>query len=155
MRTKNTLSISKANGSRLKIGIVVSRWHDEITSSLLIGCKKALIKSGVKEKNIIVVSVPGSFELPFAAKHLIQTKTVSAVVCMGCLVKGQTSHYKYICQAVTSGIMQLNLQSSVPVIFGVLTCKTISQARVRSRGKNNHGYAWGISAVKMGTLKKK
>lgn len=144
----------KKDGSKLKIGIAVARWNDKITFSLLKKCREALIESGVKEKNISVLEVPGSFELPYAADHLITTKKPDAVICLGCLVKGQTMHFEYISEAVSQGIMHLNLERKVPVIFGVLTCLTEKQAVARAgNDENNHGYGWGKTAVAMGLLK--
>lgn len=146
----------KKDGSQLKIGIAVSRWNSEITFSLLGKCQEALSESGVKEKNIFVVEVPGAYELPFAVDHLIKTEKPDAIICFGCLIKGESMHFEYIAEAVTQGIMNLNLSRGVPVIFGVLTCMNEEQARARSgNNKNNHGYAWGQTAVEMGLLKKK
>lgn len=151
-----SIIFQKKDGAQLKIGIAVSRWNSEITSSLLEKCQQALLESGVKAKNIFVVEVPGAYELPFAADHLIKTKKPDAVVCFGCLIKGETMHFEYIAEAVTQGIMNLNLTTGVPVIFGVLTCLNEEQAKARSgNNKNNHGYAWGQTAVEMALLKKK
>ena len=102
----------------------------------------------------MVLEVPGSYELVFGAKHLIDSASVHAVVCLGTLIKGETMHFEYIADAVTQGIMRLNVESGVPVIFGVLTCLTEAQARARAIGDNNHGVAWGKTAVEMALLKK-
>jgi 6,7-dimethyl-8-ribityllumazine synthase len=142
------------DGSELKIGITVARWNAHITDKLVDGCKDALLEVGVKENNILVQQVPGSYELPFAAQHLIKKENVDAVVCLGTLVKGETMHFEYISEAVTQGIMDINLAHDVPVIFGILTCLTEEQAMSRASGDNNHGYAWGKSAVEMALLKK-
>lgn len=149
------VSFGKPNGSSLKIGIVASRWNSEIVDALIDGCARALEECKVKKNNITVLQVPGSYELPFAARHLIKTKKVDAVVCLGCLIKGETMHFEYIAEAVTQGIMNLNLDIGIPVIFGVLTCLTEKQARARSTGKNNHGHGWGMTAVEMGLLNAK
>ncbi|MEK7643953.1 MAG: 6,7-dimethyl-8-ribityllumazine synthase, partial [Patescibacteria group bacterium] len=144
------VSFKKMNGAKLKIGIAVSRWNGEITESLLEKCRLALLDSGVKEKNIFVLEVPGAYELPYAASHLIKTKKPDAVVCFGCLIKGETMHFEYIAEAVTQGIMNLNLGTGVPVIFGVLTVLNEAQAKARSGdNQQNHGYAWGLTAVEM------
>lgn len=144
----------KKDGSQLKIGIAVSKWNNKITYSLLEKCHEALLQSGVKAKNISVIEVPGAFELPYAADFLISTKKPDAVICLGCLIKGQTRHFEYISEAVSQGIMHLNLERKVPVIFGVLTCLTEKQALARAgNNKNNHGYGWGKTAVEMGLLK--
>lgn len=143
----------EADGGGLKIGITVSRWNEKYTSKLLERCRKALLDSGVSEENINIIQVPGSYELPFAAKHLIESVQVDVVVCLGCLIKGSTMHFEYIAEAVSQGIMNLNLNSGTPVIFGVLTCLDEEQAeeRVSEEGKD-HGYEWGVSAVEMGLL---
>lgn len=149
------ITFPKLNGSKLKIGIVVARWNSEITFSLLKKCQEALAQSGVKEKNIIVLKVPGSYELVYGAKHLIEKKKVDAVVCFGCVIKGETKHDEYICQALTQGIMRLNLESGVPVIFGVLTSLTEDQAKARAGDdERNHGYFWGLTAVEMALLQR-
>ena len=151
----NGVTFKKMNGAKLKIGIAVSRWNGEITESLLEKCRVALLDSGVKEKNILTVEVPGAYELPYAASHLIKTKKPDAVICFGCLIKGETMHFEYIAEAVTQGIMNLNLNTGVPVIFGVLTCLNEEQAKARSgNNKNNHGYAWGQTAVEMALIKR-
>lgn len=147
----------KLKGDKLKIAIAVTRWNEHIMSSLLDGCKKALQDAGVKAKNITVVEVPGSYELPFAAKHLMQSKKkYDAVVALGCLIKGETMHFEYIADAVAHGLMSLNVDDdiSIPVVFGVLCCLTEKQAIARSTGKNNHGYGWGQTAVEMALLRK-
>ena len=142
------------DGSKLKIGIAVARWNKHITDELLSGCKAALKEVGVLEDNIIVKYIPGSYELPFAAQHMIKHGDVDAVVCLGTLIKGETLHFEYICEATVQGIMDVNLAHDVPVIFGILMCLTEDQALARAIGDNNHGYGWGKSAVEMALLKK-
>lgn len=146
------VTFGKLNGSKLKIGIVASRWNAKVVDALLNGCMSALTECKVKKQNITLLRVPGSYELPFAARHLIEKKKVDAVVCLGCLIKGETMHFEFLAQAVTAGIMELNVDEDAPVVFGVLTCLTEKQARARSTGKNNHGYGWGMTAVEMGLL---
>lgn len=148
------VTFGKLNGSKLKIGIVASRWNSKIVDALLDGCVHALENCVVKKKNITVLRVPGSYELPFAARYLMMKKKVDVVVALGCLIKGETMHFEYIAQAVSTGLMELNVDEDVPVIFGVLTCLTEKQARTRSIGKNNHGYGWGMTAVEMGLLRR-
>ncbi|MFH1286297.1 MAG: 6,7-dimethyl-8-ribityllumazine synthase [Candidatus Magasanikbacteria bacterium] len=143
------ISTSQLNGSKLRIGIAVSRWNGEITDALLKSCKQGLIDSKVVEENIKVISVPGAFELPFSATELIKKHNVNSVVCLGCLIKGETMHFEYIAEAVSQGIMRVNTTGDVPVIFGVLTCSNQGQAVERSSGENNHGYVWGQTAVEM------
>ena len=149
-----SVTFGKLNGSALKIGIAVSRWNHEITDALLRDCLRALEDARVKKKNAIVMDVPGSFELPYAVLRLIQDDKVDAVVCLGCLIKGETMHFEYIAQAVSTGIMQVQLDTNVPVVFGVLTCLNEKQAYERSVGEGTHAYKWGLSAVEMGLLRK-
>lgn len=148
------ISFSPQDGSSLRIGIVVANWNNDITNKLLRGCKQALKKNKVKATHITVVHVPGAFELPFAARTLIETESFDAIVVLGCLIKGETLHFEVIAQAVANGVMELNVDEEVPVIFGVLTCLTEQQAKKRSQGKENHGILWGQSAVHMALLKK-
>ncbi len=148
------INFEKLNGSSLKIGIVCTRWNPEITGGLLEGALEALRESGVKKNNITLIDVAGSYELPFACRHLMASKKFDAILALGCLIKGKTVHFEYVADAVAHGIMELNVDEDVPVVFGVLTCLNEKQAKERSRGKNNHGYMWGQTAVEMGLLKK-
>lgn len=145
----------KLDGKKLKVGIVASRWNPEIVDGLLEGCERALIESGVSNKKIFRIDVPGSFELPFGAQKIIKQKKVDVVIALGCLIKGETRHDEYIAHAVSHGIMRVGLDTGVPVIFCVLTCQTEQQAIARSTGDNNHGYFWGKTGVEMGLLKVK
>ncbi len=154
--SKNVPVYRKLDGSKLTIGIAVSRWNGEITESLLIGALQALHESGVKEKNITVVDVAGSYELPYAAKIFMQSKKkFDAIITLGCLIKGETKHDEYIANSVAQGLMELNINGTVPVVFGILTCNNEKQAKARSRGDNNHGYGWSMAAVEMALLKKR
>lgn len=148
------VAFEKLNGSSLRVGIAVSRWNRAVTDALLHDCRRGLEYARVKKKNIIIMDVPGSFELPYAAWRLIEDDKVDAVVCLGCLIKGETRHFEYIAQAVSSGIMQVQLSTGVPAVFGVLTCLNEVQARDRSVGKKSQAYNWGLSAVEMGVLRK-
>lgn len=137
-----------------RVAIITSEWNDEITSALLNGCMSVLKKVISKKKNIIQLSVPGSFELPSAAKMLVEHKKVDAVICLGCIIKGETRHDEFISQAVAKGIMDLNLRYNIPFIFGVLTCETMEQAHDRAGGKNgNKGVEAAATAVKMMMVK--
>ncbi|MFI5134305.1 MAG: 6,7-dimethyl-8-ribityllumazine synthase [Chitinophagales bacterium] len=137
-----------------RLGIIVSEWNRDITSALLEGCMKALKEAGAKKKSITQINVPGSFELPSAAKMLVEHKKVDAVICLGCIIKGETRHDEYIAQAVAKGIMDLNLRYNIPFMFGVLTCETIEQARDRAGGKQgNKGVEAAATAVKMMMVK--
>lgn len=149
---KKGVNFEKMDGSKLKIGIVCARWNEEFCAPLLQKCREALRDSLVQEKNIKIRYVPGSYELVYGAARLIKKEKVDAVVCLGTLIKGETMHFEYIAQAVSYGIMKLNVETGVPVIFGVLTCLDLEQARARSSGDKNHGYDWGMSAVEMALL---
>lgn len=142
------------DGSSYKIGIVVSQWNADITSALLTGAREILIKSGVTEKNIEVQHVPGSFELPFGARQLMKADKKDAIICLGCIIQGETKHDEYIAQAVSNGIMQLGLMSGIPVIFGVVTTNTLAQAKDRAGGaKGNKGAEAAATALHMAFMK--
>lgn len=147
------INFEKLDGSGLKIGIVCARWNQELSKSMLKKCKQALLDSNVNEENIHVAEVPGSYEVVFGALQLIKNKNVNAVICLGTLIKGETMHFEYISEAVSYGIMKLNVEAGVPVIFGILTCLDEKQARDRSIGDKSHAYQWGLSAIEMALLK--
>lgn len=128
--------------------LVKTEWNAEIVDELESGCKKVLDKYGVKNKTIIV---PGAVEIPFAIQRTFYSdKTINAFIAFGCVVRGGTPHFEYVCQSVTNGITQLNLNLPVPVIFGVLTVDTIEQAKERIGGSNGHkGEEAAVTAVKM------
>jgi 6,7-dimethyl-8-ribityllumazine synthase len=135
-------------------GIVVADWNEEITHSLYEGCFDTLLKHGAKEENIHTLQVPGTFELPGAAHILSKTKTVDAVICIGCVIKGETSHNEYINQAVANGLTQLSIVHSKPFIFGVLTPNDAQQAIDRAGGKyGNKGIEAAITAIRMVGIK--
>lgn len=142
-------SIPDASG--MSFGIVVSEWNEEITGSLLEGALNTLQKHGVKKVNIQIKFVPGSFELTYAAKVLAEEQDdLDAIICLGCVVKGETPHFDYICQSVSYGLTELNLSYDLPFIFGVLTTNTIQQARDRSGEKyGNKGNEAAVTAIKM------
>ena len=151
--TNNNLSDfnkeSLPNSSNMKIGIVVSKWNNRITDGLYNGAYTTLIDSGISENNIEKVEVPGSFELIFGAK-LLSRKDVDAIICLGSVIKGETKHFDYVCQAVSNGIKDLNISLDIPVIFGVLTDNTMEQALNRSGGKHgNKGVEAAVTAIKM------
>lgn len=132
------------------IGIVVSAWNTEITDSLKKGAIDTLIENGVKEENIIIKYVPGSFELPLGAQLLIENSDVDAVICIGCVIQGETRHFEFICNAVAQNICKVSLDYTIPVIFGVLTTENLQQAKDRSGGKfGNKGIEAAITAIKM------
>lgn len=138
----------------MKFGIVVSEWNEKVTYALRDGAVNTLIKNGAFQNDISVVTVPGSFELTLGAQLLAQ-KNVDAVICLGCVIQGETPHFDYICQGVSYGITELNLKFNIPVIFGVLTTNTLQQAEDRAGGKHgNKGDEAAITAIKMVQLKK-
>ncbi|MFR9167017.1 MAG: 6,7-dimethyl-8-ribityllumazine synthase [Dysgonomonas sp.] len=138
------------DGKDMKIGIVVSEWNDNITSPLLDGAYKTLVKHGVKEENIIIDFVPGSFELVFASRYMVEQADIDAVIVLGCVVRGETPHFDYVCSGVTQGITALNRMYDIPFIFGLLTTETIQQAVDRAGGKHgNKGDECAITAIKM------
>lgn len=138
------------DGSLMKFGIVVSEWNQEITSALLEGALKRLKKHGVRKEHILVKTVPGSFELPYGARLLAEEFSPHAVICLGCVIRGETSHFDYICQGVTQGITALNLNQPIPFIFGVLTTENRQQALDRAGGKHgNKGDEAAVTALKM------
>ena len=154
--TNNNLSDfnkeSLPDSSNMKIGIVVSQWNNKITNGLYNGAYTTLIESGISENNIEKIEVPGSFELIFGAK-ILSKKEVDAIICLGSLVQGETKHFDYVCQAVSNGIKDLNINLDIPVIFGVLTDNTMLQAVNRSGGKHgNKGIEAAITAIKMVNL---
>ncbi len=138
-----------------KVHIAVSDWNSEVTHALLEGAVATLKEVGVTEKDIEVVHVPGTFELPLAAKSLFKSKASDAVICLGCVIKGETDHDVYINQSVANAINQLAILSSKPVIFGVLTVNTHQQALDRCGGVHgNKGVEAAVTAVKMIRLQK-
>ena len=139
-----------SSAQNTRIGIVVSEWNDRITDSLLQGAQDCLLEHGIKEENILVKHVPGSFELPLGAKWMLEKSSVDAVICIGCIIQGETRHFDFIAQAVSDGIMKMGLEYSKPVIFSVLTCNTMEQAEDRAGGKHgNKGVEGAMSALKM------
>lgn len=142
------------NGSAYKIAIAVAEWNAEITGSLYNGALQTLIKHGVLEDNILSVAVPGSFELTSAADILLKKhQDLDAVICLGCVIQGDTKHFDFICDAVAHGITQVSVKYSKPVIFGVLTTNDQQQAIDRAGGKHgNKGDEAAITAIKMAAL---
>ncbi|HET9272004.1 MAG TPA: 6,7-dimethyl-8-ribityllumazine synthase [Vicinamibacterales bacterium] len=136
-----------------RFAIVVSRFNPEITDGLLNGARDALAQAGVRDDDVTLVRVPGAFELPVAAQRLAESGRVDAVICLGCLIKGDTMHFEYIADAATRGIADVGLATGVPVTFGVLTTLTDEQAEVRARpGDGNKGREAALAAVEMATL---
>lgn len=143
------------DAKRMRFGIVVSDWHKDVTWALLEGAVNTLHKHGTQDKNINVKHVPGSFELTIGAQMIAEYDDVDAVICLGCVIQGETPHFTYICQGVTQGITQLNLEYNIPFIFGVLTVNTKEQAAERSGGKyGNKGDEAAVTAIKMAALQR-
>lgn len=141
-------SIPDAGGMRF--GIVVSEWNNQITGELLKGAVKMLKEYGAKEENISVRMVPGSFELIYGCAQLAKSGFVDAIIAIGCVVRGDTPHFDYICAGTTQGLAELNTNGSIPIIYGVLTTNTPEQAEERAGGKlGNKGEEFAITAIKM------
>lgn len=143
----------KLVGTNLKVAIVVSRFNDFITNRLLDGAKDTLVRHGVDEDNIDVAYVPGAFEIPLVAKKLAQKNDYDAVITLGCVIRGATSHYDYVCNEVAKGVSKANDVTNTPVIFGVLTTESIEQAVERAGTKaGNKGSEAAVSAIEMANL---
>jgi 6,7-dimethyl-8-ribityllumazine synthase len=142
------------SAKQFSFGIVVAEWNREITDKLAEGCISTLLKHDAIEENIHVKHVPGSFELSLGAQYFAEYTNVSAIICLGCVIQGETRHFDYICDSVTQGITALNLKYNKPFIFGVLTTDNQQQAIERSGGKHgNKGDEAAITAIKMLALK--
>jgi len=138
------------DASKMRIGIIVSQWNQPITEKLLDGARNTLEKLGVSPDNMPIFRVPGSFELTFGAQQLAKYGDVDAIIVLGCVIRGETSHYDYVCKAVTEGITRLNATQDIPVIFGLLTTENMQQAEDRAGGKSgNKGEESAITAIKM------
>jgi len=137
----------------LKFGLVVSEWNNEITDALAKGALETLLKYGVTEEDICFKRVPGTFELSLGAQFMAEYTPSDAIICLGCVIRGETPHFEYICQGVTQGITIVNLEYNTPVIFGVLTTDNFEQAKDRAGGKHgNKGVEAAITAIKMAVL---
>ncbi|CAC8087086.1 TPA: 6,7-dimethyl-8-ribityllumazine synthase [Staphylococcus aureus] len=145
----------KLIGKDLKVAIVVSRFNDFITGRLLEGAKDTLIRHDVNEDNIDVAFVPGAFEIPLVAKKLASSGNYDAIITLGCVIRGATSHYDYVCNEVAKGVSKVNDQTNVPVIFGILTTESIEQAVERAGTKaGNKGAEAAVSAIETANLLK-
>ena len=145
---------SDAAGCRF--AIVVSRFNGEVTAGLLAGAREALSEASVRDADITVIHVPGAFEIPVAAKRAVQGGAVDAVICLGCLIKGDTMHFEYIAAATSQGIMDVSTMTGIPVAFGVLTATTDGQAEARAAaGPGNKGREAGPAAIEMATVFKR
>lgn len=155
---KNLSSYHEADipsAADMSFGIVVSEWNAAVTHALYEGCLQTLQQFGAPVDHIHTIQVPGSFELPVGAKMIATSQSVDAVICLGCIIKGETKHDEYISQAVASGLMNLSVISGIPFIFGVLTPNDEEQAKERAGGKHgNKGVEAAITAIRMVHLKK-
>ncbi|NVK05381.1 MAG: 6,7-dimethyl-8-ribityllumazine synthase [Flavobacteriia bacterium] len=149
---KNTMP----NASSMRFGIVVSEWNEEITEGLFNGAYETLLDLGVTPDNIIRENVPGSFELPFGARCILESEAVDAVITIGVVIQGETRHFDFVCDGVTQGLVQLNHTYNAPTIFCVLTDMNIEQSRARSGGEHgNKGVEAAVAAVKMADLRRR
>jgi 6,7-dimethyl-8-ribityllumazine synthase len=136
-----------------RFAIIVSRFNEEITGGLLTGAREALAEAGVEGDDVAVFEVPGAFEIPLAAKYAAESGQFAGVICLGCLIKGDTMHFEYIADATAHGIMRVGLDTRVPVAFGVLTTLTDEQAEKRAApGADNKGREAALAALEMSTL---
>ena len=137
----------------MKTAIVASRFNEIIVNKLLGGAVDGLVRHGVEEENITAVWVPGAFEIPTAAAKLAKSGNYHAVICVGAVIRGDTTHYDYVCSEVSKGIAQISLSTGVPVLFGVITTENIGQAIARAGSKSgNKGYDCALSAIEMVNL---
>jgi 6,7-dimethyl-8-ribityllumazine synthase len=144
------------DGTGMRIALVVAEWNEEITHSLAEAARRTLLHHGVAEADLRLERVPGSYELAPAANLLIQAEQPDALICVGSVIRGETPHFEYVCQATAQGIMDVNLRTGVPTIFCVLTDETIQQARDRSGGKHgNKGVDCAVAALKMAALRRR
>jgi 6,7-dimethyl-8-ribityllumazine synthase len=141
---------SKVNLAKTKVALIVAEWNEEITGAMYDSAVASLIKSGIKKENIIRKNVPGSFELTLGALWMAEEKSIGAVICLGCVIQGETPHFDYICQAVANGITEVGIKTKKPVVFGVLTTLNKQQALDRAGGKyGNKGEEAAITAIQM------
>jgi len=142
------------SAEELSFGIVVSRWNSQVTLAMLDEAVKTLTDCGARSGNIHIHHVPGSFELPLGAQLVEERYSPDAVICLGCVIQGETRHFDYVCNGVTRGITELNLKYNKPFVFGVLTTNNLDQALARAGGKHgNKGVEAALTAIKMATLK--
>lgn len=137
----------------MRVGIVASRFNEIIVNKLLGGAVDGLVRHGVEEENITAAWVPGAFEIPIAASKMAKSGKYDAVICVGAVIRGDTSHYDYVCSEVSKGVAQVGLHTGVPVLFGVITTENIEQAIARAGSKaGNKGYDCALSAIEMVNL---
>jgi len=156
MSTQNLSQYSDVpDASGMKTGIVVAEWNSEITFAMRDAAIETLRKHGVKDSNIVVRHVPGSFELTAGAQMMAYYTPLDTIICIGCVIRGETPHFDYICQGVTVGLTQVSIKFGIPVIFGVLTTNDFQQALDRAGGKHgNKGVEAAVTAIKMTAMKR-
>ena len=144
------------SASSLKVGIVIARFNDLITNKILSGCLDCLKRHGLDtsedSKDVDIAWVPGSLELPIAAKKLINNKSYDVVIALGAVIRGETSHYELVISEASKGISKVSSETNIPIIFGVLTTETMQQALERAGIKNNLGWNYALQAIEMGSL---
>ena len=145
----------KLNGSGLKIGIVAARFNEFIVSKLVSGAEDCLYRHDVAKEDVEIAWVPGAFEIPLVAQAMARTKKYDAIICLGCVIRGATSHYDYVCNEVSKGIAKVSLDENLPVMFGVVTTENIEQAIERAGTKaGNKGYDCAMGDLEMVSLLK-
>ena len=155
MREINLLEGKVVAPEGMKVGIVAARFNEIIVNKLLGGAVDGLVRHGVEESNITAAWVPGAFEIPLIAKTMAESGEFDAVICLGCVIRGQTSHYDYVCNEVSKGPAQVALATGVPTMFGVVTTENIDQAIARAGSKaGNKGYDCALGAIEMVNLKR-
>ena len=153
MKNYNLVEGKVVADEKMKVAIVASRFNEIIVNKLLGGAVDGLVRHGVLDDNITVAWVPGAFEIPLAAQKFAESGKYDAVICVGAVIRGQTSHYDYVCNEVSKGIAQVSLNSKIPVLFGIVTTENIEQAIARAGSKaGNNGYDCALSAIEMVNL---
>ena len=153
MREINYLEGKVVAKEGMKVAIVASRFNEIIVNKLLGGAVDGLVRHGVEEENITAAWVPGAFEIPVVAQKLAQSKKYDAVICVGAVIRGDTTHYDYVCNEVSKGVAQVGLSTGIPVLFGIITTENIEQAIARAGSKaGNKGYDCALSAIEMVNL---
>lgn len=151
-RKNDDKKVPPRDASRLNVGVIVARFNGDITESMLAGALEVLHEWNVSEKNIHVLHVPGSFEIPFGCLTLLTRHKLDAIVTIGCIIKGETKHDEYLAHATTQGIMHVSLDHDMPISLGVITTNNLKQAQVRSSGKTNKGREAAIVALELALL---
>lgn len=152
MQRKDVKKQAGKDGSKLKIGVVVSTYYDDITGRMLVGALQTLKEWNVSEKNTTIVRVAGSFEITYGVLSLLKRKKYDAIITLGCIIKGETSHDEFIAHAVAQGIVNMMIEYKTPISFGVVTTNDLPQAVVRSTGKNNKGIESALAALEAALL---